>query len=771
MRFNCINAVQTFTCIANKRYVFDLYGASGQSDGGTGGHVQAIYSHTANITLNLYVGGNYNDSDAYWTGGWNGGGAGGRSNTSGTDYYGNPCLPGSGGGGATDIRSGGTAVGNRILVAGGGGGAGGGDWNYGHGGKYPETNRDGDAEYLNEYGAGAYGGKRGTLNAAGAGGVTPSYAGDAYDYSYDCFGNYFFYGGGGGGGGYYGGGGGSTGIVQTAFGGSSSGTAGGNGGQGTGGAGGSKANVQYGYGCTSGGGGGGGSSYIASNAQLSYGIYDQSSNDGLGYILVSEVISAPIITGIRRDGNAIYVKVSKEERDDNKDIEERFYYTWALDPTDGQFTRKRDPKNSVVVLNDEEVELKYTIGSGTSAGYHKLYFSITSADERREETYMDFAWNDVAPTLTFNEEALSSVLLQGTEVENAFVGTGMFSNAVNLIYKKKLIINGNEFGNEQEGTDTSIFLPYIYNGVYDEIYTFKIKVKVGQMANGLHGTGREIWSDWFESDEYTVYAPVIPINKVYFKTKLDHTAIERHTKLTIEWASNDKFLEPGEYDYILSMYKDDELLYEQNYKQETQAKIVMSYPQGENYRFGIALLKNNIFMSDINYSDSFNIAEMTSSNKIALSDDLVLTTTLDTDFNKIEIRINDNLEYVSEENINIAIPNWKLQNGHNTINIYLYITETIYIKHTYKVFMHVLSSDLINAETHKIDVYTSINNESNYTKMIEEDTQAIKLGISEKEFEGKLQEELVQEINQRITIKNNGVDFELKIIEILGGLE
>jgi hypothetical protein len=770
MRFDCIKAVQTFKCLANKRYVFDLLGAKGTgSSGGTGGHVQAIFSHTADITLNLYVGGrtddNSDDKNAWKTGGWNGGGAGGACATSGTDADGWTAAglwPGCGGGGATDIRMSGTNYSHRILVAGGGGGGAG-----GRGGKFPEVVQSAGTYCTEHHGVEYNGGLRGTLHAGGAGGAAPTIIG----WNHDASGSFFYYPGDGGGGGYYGGGGGSSGTVVGTHGVSYSGVAGGNGGLGVGGAGGSKTSMSTGiYGGTS-GGGGGGSSYIGTNAQLSYGVYDQCANNGSGYILVSEVISAPVITGVRKDGNAVYITVTKEEREDNIDIEERFYFTWSLDPADGQYTRKRNPLNSVIVLKDEEVEIKFTIPSNTAAGYHKLYFSITSADERRDETYIDFVWNDVSPTVEFNAEVLNNVLLQGTELENVFTGTGMFVGATDLIYEKKIIINGNEYGKVQSGSDRSIFLPYIYNGVYDDMYTFKVKVRVGQMANGLHGIGREIWSDWFESDEYIVYAPVIPINKAYFKTKLNNTAIERHTKITIEWGSNDKFLEPGEYDYVLSMYNNDELLYEQNYGQETKAQIVMSYSQGDNYKFGIALLKNGMFPSDVNFSESFCISETTTSNKIDLSDDLILSTDIIDEFDRLEVFINEDLEYTSKGNISISIPNWKLQTGHNTINIFVYVTESIFIKHSYNVYMHVVQSDVVNVDTHNFEVYISIDNEENYSKMIEEDTTAVKLGMSEKEFEARLSADTIQEVNQRITIKNNGKNHDLKIIDIFGSID
>lgn len=82
--------------------------------GGLGGRVVATLAVTPGETLYLFVGGAGGDATATVPGaaGWNGGGAGGPS------PYG---YSGGGGGGASDIRRGGTALGDRILVAGGGG--------------------------------------------------------------------------------------------------------------------------------------------------------------------------------------------------------------------------------------------------------------------------------------------------------------------------------------------------------------------------------------------------------------------------------------------------------------------------------------------------------------------------------------------------------------------------------------------------------------------------------------------------------------------------
>lgn len=134
-------------------------------------------------------------------GGWNGGANGGNNGSA----YGGPA---SGGGGATDIRIGGTALSNRVLI---GGGAGGETFvatlSSRGGGNEGEQGRDIGS-------TGAYGGRGGTQSAGGAGGARPGYSGA--DGSAGSLGNggtgatcntSWCMGGSGGGGGYYGGGG------------------------------------------------------------------------------------------------------------------------------------------------------------------------------------------------------------------------------------------------------------------------------------------------------------------------------------------------------------------------------------------------------------------------------------------------------------------------------------------------------------------------------------------------------------------------------------
>jgi uncharacterized protein (TIGR02145 family) len=96
-------------------YTFECVGAAGNNGytrGGYGGHVRGNYAVTAlDQAAYVYVGGK-------GISGWNGAGAGGARG-------GGISGAGAAGGGASDIRIGGTAVGNRVIVAGGGGGGGG----------------------------------------------------------------------------------------------------------------------------------------------------------------------------------------------------------------------------------------------------------------------------------------------------------------------------------------------------------------------------------------------------------------------------------------------------------------------------------------------------------------------------------------------------------------------------------------------------------------------------------------------------------------------
>ena len=89
----------------------EIKGAQGGGDkGGKGGSVAAILPVTGGTSIDVNVGGQGTDS----AGGSNGGGAPGNGLSTGTNHF--------GGGGASDIRIGGSALSDRKFVAGGGGG-------------------------------------------------------------------------------------------------------------------------------------------------------------------------------------------------------------------------------------------------------------------------------------------------------------------------------------------------------------------------------------------------------------------------------------------------------------------------------------------------------------------------------------------------------------------------------------------------------------------------------------------------------------------------
>ncbi|MCW3121572.1 MAG: hypothetical protein JWQ38_1064, partial [Flavipsychrobacter sp.] len=106
--------VQTFVIPDNVISIsIDIAGGTGGSSyfskGGFGGRVQCRMSVTPGEVLNIFIGGAGKESSRKMPAGFNGG---------------SPDMDDmAGGGGASDIRVGGTALSNRVVVAGGGGGA------------------------------------------------------------------------------------------------------------------------------------------------------------------------------------------------------------------------------------------------------------------------------------------------------------------------------------------------------------------------------------------------------------------------------------------------------------------------------------------------------------------------------------------------------------------------------------------------------------------------------------------------------------------------
>ncbi|MFM7667931.1 MAG: glycine-rich protein, partial [Bacteroidota bacterium] len=199
--FNFTGSVQTWTVPAGVTSV-NLSVAGAKGGGSNGGNGAVINKNCFTVTpgqvLNIYVGGT--GTQGANSGGWNGGGTG-HNSTGSTTYR------SWGGGGASDIRIGGTALANRVIVAGGGGGKSGGSSPVCGG----AANCNNGAAGCNTYGAGGGGG---TQTAGGNGGApwsgTPP-GGSAGTLGQGGQGGYWqTASGGGGGGGFYGGGGGGN---------------------------------------------------------------------------------------------------------------------------------------------------------------------------------------------------------------------------------------------------------------------------------------------------------------------------------------------------------------------------------------------------------------------------------------------------------------------------------------------------------------------------------------------------------------------------------
>ena len=185
--FSYTGGVQTFNVPASGNYKLEVYGAEGGTSGygGKGGYAVGNRTFTSGQIAYIYVGGQN---------GWNGGGSGNQAQDSG--------------GGATDIRVGGTAYSDRVIVAGGGGGYGGNSSRLGGAGG-GDTGSDG----LGSGSGGTLrrGGKGATQTSGGAGGpgVSSGGSGSLGQGGSQTSGNSSSAGGGGGGG-YYGGGAGGN---------------------------------------------------------------------------------------------------------------------------------------------------------------------------------------------------------------------------------------------------------------------------------------------------------------------------------------------------------------------------------------------------------------------------------------------------------------------------------------------------------------------------------------------------------------------------------
>ena len=209
--YSYTGSAQTFTVPPGITSIHvDAYGASGctisaerggNGQIGKGGRVEADINVIPGEVLHIYVGGTRHYTGYQQdNGGWNGGG------NAGPDGIG-VSFPG---GGATDIRIGGTDLNNRVIVAGGGGGKQNGSGHGGDGGGL--TGQDGTSDTSSggqRYGSG------GSQDQGGVGGKV--WNGSNYIVRWNASGSLgqggtAYLNSGGGGGGYYGGGGGGDGA-------------------------------------------------------------------------------------------------------------------------------------------------------------------------------------------------------------------------------------------------------------------------------------------------------------------------------------------------------------------------------------------------------------------------------------------------------------------------------------------------------------------------------------------------------------------------------
>jgi hypothetical protein len=201
--FNFTGAVQTFVvppCVDSIAFICRGAEGGGNSSigagGGLGGYVQGTIPVVPGQTLYIYVGGM---GSYVGTPGYNGGGLGAN---------GSQANPGSGGGGASDIRLNGTTLNDRIVVAGGGGGG------TENGGNAPGGPGGGLIGGSGINGPNPWGctplnaATGGTQSAGGFGGTSVSCAWNGTDGTFGIGGDaYPVYRTSGGGGGWYGGGG------------------------------------------------------------------------------------------------------------------------------------------------------------------------------------------------------------------------------------------------------------------------------------------------------------------------------------------------------------------------------------------------------------------------------------------------------------------------------------------------------------------------------------------------------------------------------------
>ncbi|HAM21797.1 MAG TPA: hypothetical protein DCQ04_05880 [Actinobacteria bacterium] len=364
----------------------EIKGAQGGGDkGGKGGSVSAILPLSGGTSIQVNVGG----QGTNLVGGGNGGGAPGSGLSTGTNHF--------GGGGASDIRVGGTALGDRQFVAGGGGG--GGDQAGGKGGAPAGT--DGIDGIL-AYGYGSPG-KGGTQSAGGAGGAvtgsdgTSGIAGASGDGGVG--GDYAASdrAGAGGGGGYFGGGGGGAGRGTGSF-------------------------VAHGYG----GPGGGGSSYATGTATNV--TFDTGAKTGDGSVTITPMGLPTVTTGTATAINAGRVTLHGTGVTNNAAISDaEFFYS----TTSGQTCSRQGAHVEATPASKISGTLAFSANlSGLAYGTTYYYCAAVSTGQGNASgTEQSFAIGGEPQVTTGNPIALltqdDEVTVQGTVNPNSVATTAV----------------------------------------------------------------------------------------------------------------------------------------------------------------------------------------------------------------------------------------------------------------------------------------------------------------------------------------------------------
>ena len=749
------------------KYLVELWGAD-SINSGMAGYANGIIQCPSDTTLYLYVGGSPYHSTNPYAGGWNGGGAGGSVGIS-TDQT----SRGYGGGGATDLRtstSTSSVQNYKILVAGGAGG--GTEWGASGGGvgenglPYPQqVDSDGEKHDC--------GGTFATESAEGVGGLAP------YRPSYEGTndGTYYVPSGGGGGGGYYGGGGGSTGKVYCwgsarTFG---AGTAGNS--RGIGGAGGSMTTGISATGVQGTGGGGGGGSdhykstysyFLGGATSMSSGIRPQRPifDTRNGMASVHPILSQPEVRNITREGDFILVTVGKTLNNG----EEELFYADGVNGNSQGVAGVVGGGVPVKLIGTESVTLRYSIQKGTT-GKRVFTFTMTNGVDSLLKTY-EYTISATAPTVSFNENTLSSKLMQGGIVENVFRVSTPY-DGIDYRSESVLIIDDVEYPyvfSQGVGQHT-IQLPYLYDGINKQTYRLKIKTRACQTAQSAYGTGKDIWSDWIETRELIVYAVAPQKNNLIFSTVLKDRAVEKSTKINVAWKEK-RVMGLSDKEYRLMLYDGDNIV--QTFDTPNPSiNVVMDYPHNRYYRFGVSILING-FLSEVVYSDSFFITDINSSS-VVLSNDLTITTSIEQTFDKIEVLVNDETRILSRENLNEKLPAWFFSNGNNDVEVKIYATDADFVSHKYRVHITYDEESLKPTKVLDIKSTVSINGQEEYpVKLVNKADQAIDLGVAEKEMSAiGIGGGIIEEVTQRITITkiNQEMSGNARLVEILGAIE